>query len=200
MNKSKTRSRDTRPYFLIAAILISIPSLLGYYRGHTGKLLIATNKLDGDPFFQKTVIYIFEHTFWGAKGIVINQPMINIAPSDFGVDESYATLYKGGPVGFPLVKVAAFERPRAASKWTTQPLSVFNYKRLNKDRLPDFTHNNYLNVFVGASGWRSGQLEDEIARGIWTVSSCDITILKETVPYANMWPHLSEKKQKNICE
>ena len=200
MSNSKTKIRNARPYFLVAAVLIAIPNLLGYYRGHTGKLLIATHKIDNDLFFKHTVIYIFDHSFWGAKGIILNRPMNNVKPENFGVSEDYAIIYEGGPVGYPLVKAAALEHPKAASKWTTQPLYVFNYKILNKDSLPRVTNGKPLNVYVGVAGWHRGQLESEIKRGIWQVSECDITILEGHVAYENMWAHFDEKKQKNICE
>lgn len=185
----------------MAAILIAIPSLLGYYRGHTGKLLIATEKLNNDQFFKQTVIYIFDHSILGAKGIILNRPMSNVKPENFGVTEEYAVLHEGGPVGYPLVKAAALERPRTASKWTTQPLSIYNYKTLNKAALHKFLdEGNPLHIYIGASGWGRGQLESEIERGIWHVSECDVTALKDRIPYENMWSYFNENKQKNFCE
>ena len=188
-----------RPYFLIAAIFIATPTLLSLYNGHTGKLLVATQKLDDDPFFYQTVIYIFDHSFWGAKGIIINQPMKSKSPEKFGIHFKNAHLHNGGPVAFPSLKTVALTRPKQSSRWKTQPLTVVDYKGFDKI-YPSYANDNAdLDIFIGYSGWSIGQLENEIKNGVWTVLDCDISKLHQNIQNSELWKTLSKNDKKNVC-
>jgi putative transcriptional regulator len=72
---------------------------------YKGKLLIATPALDRDPYFIKSVVYIYEETPHEVLGIVLNKPTDLKVFQLFGKQtaESYSgaydyTVYKGGPV------------------------------------------------------------------------------------------------------
>lgn len=185
---------------MIAAIMIALPNLLNLYSGHTGRLLIANKELNSDRFFSQTVIYIFDHSFWGAKGIIINKPMLTKEPQKFGINHENATLFNGGPVAFPTLKTVALNKPKTASRWGVQPLTVTDYKGIEK-RFPSYVSNNQnpLNVYIGYAGWDVGQLENEIQRGLWLVLDCDINDIKKNTPKEKLWEYFSQKDKKNLC-
>ncbi len=184
---------------MIAAIMIAVPSLLNLYNGHTGRLLIANKELNSDRFFGQTVIYIFDHSFWGAKGIIINKPMLTKEPEKFGINHENAVLFNGGPVAFPSLKTVALNRPKTASRWGVQPLTVIDYKGFEK-RFPSYDDKNApLNVYIGYAGWDVGQLENEIQRGLWTVFECNINDIDPTVTKDGLWEYFRKKDKKNLC-
>tara|TARA_R110001592_G_scaffold16881_5_gene71452 strand:- start:11303 stop:11905 length:603 start_codon:yes stop_codon:yes gene_type:complete len=188
-----------RPYFFVAAIMIALPSLLSLYGGQTGRLLVATQKMKGDPFFEQKVIYIFDHSFWGARGIIVNQPFENQSPEKFSVPYKNAHFYNAGPVHFPSLITVALSRPKKASRWRIQPLTIVDYKGF-EHRFPSYAKEDApLDFYVGYSGWDMGQLETEIKNGMWNIVDCNIKSLRDTVPSAELWSYLSQNEQKNIC-
>ena len=200
MQANNKATNRLRLYFMIAAILIAVPSVVKLYSGHTGKLLVATDNMRGDPFFYQKVIYVFDHSLWGAKGIIINQPLKNKDPEKFGVHHRRSNLYNGGPVAYPTLKTIALKRPKAASRWRIQPLTVVDYKGFERF-FPSYADKNAeLDVYLGYSGWDFGKLENEIKNGMWVVVDCNISKLNTDVSNSELWEYLSNKDEKNICQ
>lgn len=58
---------------LLAAFFILLPTMLGFYHGDRHKYIVASSMLD-DPAFKDTVIYLFDHQWYQARGLVLNVP------------------------------------------------------------------------------------------------------------------------------
>jgi len=185
-----------RPYFILAALLIATPNLLSLYIGNTGKLLVATDKMKNDPFFKQKVVYVLGNDVWGARGIVINNPIVNSSPEKYNIHHKNANIYNGGPVAYPSLKVAALNKIRATSRWRTQPLTVVSYKGIEQSYPLYSDEEANLDVYVGYTGWSMGQLEREIKSGVWEVVDCNIINLRARLDISEIWQYLNEK---NTC-
>ncbi len=169
----------------MAAVLISFPILSDFYVGHTGKILVATKSINHDQNFAKTVIYIFDHSLWGARGIVINRPIKN--KNDFFKDTTPHPAFKGGPVFFPDLRIVAINEPKAAGRWRLQDLFIFDYRAIDEILTPEQQkERDDIRIYVGVAGWSFGQLEREIKMGAWDVQDFESYYL--TVP--NLWEKL----------
>jgi putative transcriptional regulator len=172
-------------YFLLAAIFISRPVISDFYVGHTGKVLVASSRLSSDPNFKNTVIYIFDHSIWGAKGIILNKPIEN--KNDFFKDDTSFPAYKGGPVFFPNLRVAAIVHSKAVGRWRTQDLFVFDYRGIDEIlSQKQQTERDDIRIYVGITGWGFNQLEKELKMGLWDVVDFDSTYLESP----NLWDKL----------
>jgi putative transcriptional regulator len=136
-----------------------------------GKLLLAGPLLK-DPNFDRSVVFITEHTDEGAMGIVLNrrsETAVDEAVPDLAwVADADDRIYVGGPVAPDGVIVLA--------EWADPSLAVV----LIEDDLGfvpgDADDTGALaaavrraRVYAGHAGWGPGQLEAEIAEESWIV-------------------------------
>lgn len=136
-----------------------------------GKLLVATPPLT-DPNFDRTVIYMLEHTEDGAVGVVLNRPLDEPPPPELyawtDLLSDPATLFSGGPVDdTALIALARLHGPIAGA-WSqvTDGLGSIDLM-LDPDEVAEGVL--ALRVFRGYSGWGELQLEAELAEGAWMV-------------------------------
>lgn len=140
----------------------------------SGQLLVATPVINSGPF-QKSVIYIFNHSAEGAMGLIINQPLelVNYGallegmnlPKDSEARE--IPVHFGGPV----------ERTRGFVIHSTDYFRDFSLVRSNELAvtassaiLSDIVTGNgpkQAALIVGYAGWSAGQLEAEIEQNSW---------------------------------
>ena len=130
-----------------------------------GALLVAAPPLD-DPNFDRTVIFIIEHSAAGALGLVINrpaaEPLLHTLPDplrawiDLLGPEPH--LYHGGPV-----------QPEAIIGLGRQPDGIVTPVDLSGD--PASHDVDRVRLFRGYSGWSPGQLDGELREAAWVV--CD---------------------------
>jgi len=153
----------------------------------TNQFLIAMPSM-ADPNFDRTVVYVCEHSDRGAMGIVINRPTeltlsrlfdkidlrLEIAPWR---DEP--VLY-GGPVqterGFVL-------HAPAGNYGSTLNVAEDIGLTTSKDVLEAVAGGNgpeRLLVTLGYAGWGAGQLEHELSRNGWLTVAADSKIIFET--------------------
>ena len=125
-----------------------------------GQLLVALPVLR-DANFDRTVVFVLEHSSEGAVGVVLNRP------SPLGVAEpllEWAALaaeppvvFIGGPVG-PSDAIGLAENRE-------------HLRTIDLQAGPEALDEpvDRMRVFAGYAGWGAGQLEDEIAAGAWLV-------------------------------
>ena len=149
-----------------------------------GHLLVASEKM-GDPRFQKTVIYMIEHSRDGAMGLIINVPM-GVVPAAklfnrLGLDgdgvEGEIEVYFGGPVepdrGFllhstdVLLRGSVLVDERVAL--SAHPKLLLAIARGDGPAQSVFT--------LGYAGWGPSQLESELARDDWFVIPADMSLV-----------------------
>jgi putative transcriptional regulator len=158
----------------------------------TNQFLIAMPGM-GDSTFAGSVIYMCEHTENGALGLVINKPVDiklknlfeKVELSLTREDIADAPVYFGGPVqterGFVL-----HERLTEDGSPYSSTLSIAGGAldmTTSKDVLEALAEGagpKKLLVTLGYSGWRAGQLEEEIGRNGWLTVDADPQIIFDT--------------------
>ncbi len=144
----------------------------------SNQFLIAMPHLD-DPWFNRTVTYLWRHNEEGALGIVINKPSkLRLAElfDDLGIDHSSRNkdiefhqqlVMTGGPVE----KNKGFILHSSEKEWEyTIPINPELSITMSKDILVAIANaegpHRYL-VALGCAGWDAGQLDEEITSNAW---------------------------------
>ncbi len=136
-----------------------------------GKILIAEPFLN-DPHFKRSIVLLTEHNKEGSVGFVLNKP-VDMAVSDILEDfpELDVSISMGGPVSTNTVHYIH-----------TLGNAIPNSVRVMKDIYwgGDFEavkslakagalNRKQIRFFLGYSGWKPNQLEDELAQNAWAV-------------------------------
>lgn len=160
-----------RPGVLRAPDILDGKRSQGYL---AGQLLVATPVIESG-YFHKSVIYIFDHSAEGARGLVINQPaevahlgaLLHNDTLSQEDAEREIPVYFGGPVerirGFVL---HSSDYVRDFTLAVGGEIAVTASSLILEDILAGRGPRNAALV-VGYAGWGAGQLEQEIAQNGW---------------------------------
>jgi putative transcriptional regulator len=137
-----------------------------------GKLLVAAPAL-GDPNFDRTVIFVLEHTDDGALGLVLNRrsaaSVEETLPRWTELAAPPPDVFVGGPVdpqaAICLATVHAGTDPEGWQRLSGE-LGVLD---LDADPALLAASLTGLRIFAGYAGWSGGQLDGELAAGGWYV-------------------------------
>lgn len=158
-----------------------------------GKFLVANRNLV-DPRFQETVVLLIDYSAEGADGLIINRPtklpLAELLPAVPGLRERADVVYYGGPVEGHrmLMLIRSGERPEESSR-------VFGnvYVSANKNTLERMIGSRktekQMRVYAGYAGWMPQQLDREIRRGDWLITSADEGSIFEKKP-SEIWREL----------
>ena len=152
------------------------------------KLLVATPPLT-DPNFDRTVVYMLEHTSDGAVGVVLNRPTDEEAPGELHswthLMSPPATLFSGGPVDTSaLIALARLTGP-VDDSWSEVAEGLGSIDlTLDPYEVAEGVH--ALRVFRGYSGWGAQQLDEELAEGAWMVLDAELADVFCMAP-ADLW-------------
>ena len=139
-----------------------------------GRLLVAAESM-GDPRFQKTVIYMVEHSAGGAMGLIVNRPygampmarlFEHLELETPGVAREIEVYY-GGPVeperGFLLHSAeVVIEGSIVVGEGVAMTAEAEMMHKIARGEGPE------RSLFaLGYSGWGPSQLEAEFARDDW---------------------------------
>jgi len=170
------------------------------YSSTRGMLLVATPPLD-DPNFDRSVIYVMEHSAEGAVGLVLNRPTQETAID--GLDlwmelaTSPAVVYDGGPVQpDALIALAELQGPREDA-WSAV-LDDLGSVDLARDPVDVADHVGRVRVFRGYAGWASGQLDGELAAGAWMVFSANRDDVFNESP-ENLWRDVLRRQRGRVA-
>ena len=130
-----------------------------------GKLLVASPYFRG-PVFARRVILILQHSEQGAIGVVLNHP------ARVPVEQLWqrvsrqpcpvtGTVNLGGPVPEGLVVL----------QWADADVLSGRTKQWLDIRRGPSSPGARLRLYAGHARWSPGQLEHEVARGIWLVGT-----------------------------
>jgi putative transcriptional regulator len=137
----------------------------------TGKLLVATTQ-SHDPDFARSVIVLIHYDSQSAIGLMLNKPasvpVSEVLPEAKGRP---ATIYAGGPV---MIGVRALVR--------TNSTPYFSVVTKKAELLKLLSGSAPFRLYAGYTGWTAGQLQSEVARGLWKVLPPDASTL---------WPGLT---------
>jgi putative transcriptional regulator len=140
-----------------------------------GSLLVANAELQ-DAAFSETVVLVLRHDDVGTVGLIVNRPTSlatgTVFPELAEALTSYkGRLYRGGPAQplRPLALVQGLaavvvQGPEIVDKifLSVDPAELGNIVRVAKDETS-------LRIFAGHVEWAPGQIETEVAQGIWRV-------------------------------
>ena len=148
-----------------------------------------------DPYFGKAVIYICEHTKDGAMGLVINRPFMEpdlkklfteIYEDNENILKIVPTVHFGGPVMIERgIVLHSTDHTVSESVKIADTIAMTSHK----DILGDISKKKgpkSFKLFLGHSGWGSGQLEKEIERGDWLLQNTTPDFIFD-VPEKYMW-------------
>lgn len=151
----------------------------------SGVMLIST-PFYNDAFFNRTVVLILDYSEKGASGLIINKlshyTVQKVYPS-WHVD---ALLSVGGPVlGEEVFTLHTFADPERFSQ-----VQEGLYAGMDPVLLALIEHHAVgtlkYRFFAGYSGWSEGQLDEEVAQGMWVVSPF-VPQLVFDVPAPKVW-------------
>lgn len=145
----------------------------------TGKLLIAMPGM-GDPRFDRSVIFICEHSPKGAMGLIVNKPIPDLPFPKLleqldiavGPGARQIRVHFGGPVengrGFVLHSASypGSEGTLRVDDRFAMTATLDVLEDISAGEGPD-----QALLALGYAGWGPGQLEDEIAQNGWL--TCD---------------------------
>lgn len=168
----------------------------------TASLLIAMPQLQ-DPNFERTVMMIVQHDDEGTFGLVLNRPVDMSARElcaaldmHWGGDPE-APLHWGGPVqpqtGWMLfahtdVSAASVDEEVEADS-TALCDGIFFAGSLNVLRTVAEDPPGDVRLFLGYAGWGPGQLEGEMAQGVWLTAPTSREAVFDVEP-DSMWDYV----------
>jgi putative transcriptional regulator len=168
-----------------------------------GQLLVAAPSMD-DPYFERTVILIVQHSPSGSLGIVINKPIgetsiaslfeaLNQKGGDVAGD---VRVFSGGPVqpevGF-VVHSPDYRRPETVA--VNDRLSMTSSLDILRDIAAKKGPAKILVAF-GYTGWGPDQLEREIKVHAWGIAEADPALIFDE-DRDKVWDHAWEHRTQN---
>jgi putative transcriptional regulator len=161
-----------------------------------GKLLVASPSVV-DPLFARSVCLVMQHDATGAIGLLLNRPL-QAGPSELwnllaGSTNSASRIpsassrcvHFGGPMSGPVVAL------HDGRQWAEAEPTSGVYVAAQKSNLQHVVSPGaaqHVRLIIGHAAWQSGQLEAEIAAGIWyplPATADRVFAADET-----MWPRL----------
>ena len=160
-----------------------------------GKLLVATELVRGDLFYQ-SVVLLLHCDENGALGIVVNRPTV-IDPEQIFADVDEIAgyngiIYWGGPVQMNSLRaLVRTDTPPEDAQLIIDSVHQLPIDDSLSDAPADLAS---LRFFVGYAGWAAGQLDREMERGSWhVVQASDEHVFAED-PLA-LWKQLTPPRQ-----
>lgn len=139
-----------------------------------GMLLLAAPALK-DPNFDRTVVFIAEHSEDGAMGLILNRPsgapVVEAIPDlEWVADSGAEHVFVGGPVApNGVIVLAEWEDASQAVVLVDDDLGFVPGDAEDTDALAAAVRRG--RVYAGHAGWGPGQLEDELEEEAWIVES-----------------------------
>jgi putative transcriptional regulator len=182
-----------RPGVVAAAIVallltaaLPAPTALPQRASLAGQLLVAAPSM-GDPRFYQTVIMLVRHDRTGAMGIVVNRPLqerplaalLEALGERADAAAGNVRIFAGGPVqpelGFVLHSA---EYRRAETLEIDGHVAMTSSREILRDIAANRGPKQSLVAF-GYAGWAPGQLEGELAQGVWFTAPADAKLIFE---------------------
>lgn len=146
-----------------------------------GKYLIS-EPLMNDGIFGRSVILITEHGDMGTIGYVLNKPSGFIISQLLPMFKNFLSqVYIGGPIATNTVHFI-YKSDKPISKSTQIEKNLYwggDINELFEQMTSNKLSESDVRFFVGYSGWKKNQLENELNKGYWIVSHLPIDQLFE---------------------
>ncbi len=187
---------------VLAAFFILLPTVLGFYHGVQGRIVIADPEMS-DQNFSKTVLYMFDHQWYSAKALVVNRGYKDIENIPAYLRGRHFPVYWGGPVED---KDRVFILDLIPEEWDIPIVLKFDeIVKENPDILQQVEKNpERYRVFVGYTGWGFLQFETEKESGGWKVAPYLSFIFDNKLSPNDLWDEVlkysDDKKKPHILE
>lgn len=142
-----------------------------------GCLLLASPLyfLDGQQYFRNAVILIFHHGPQGSAGLIVNRPteyqLSEVTSSGLGLEFNACRLYLGGDVGPSSAHVLHGVHGIQDSIQVLPGLYLGGFEGVKEALSQGVVAPEDLKILTRYCGWGPGQLESEIAKGVWYVAA-----------------------------
>uniref|UniRef100_A0ACD5XG22 Uncharacterized protein n=1 Tax=Avena sativa TaxID=4498 RepID=A0ACD5XG22_AVESA len=161
----------------------------------SGCVLVATQELDGNGTFERTVILLLKlgsrDAYDGPFGVILNRPlytkMKHVNPSfrDQATPFSDCSLFFGGPVDMSVFLMRTNEGRPIKGFEEVAPGICFGF-RTDLQKAGHLMKNGAVNpedlkFYVGYSAWDHDQLLSEIDTGYWVVTSCSSGLITDAL-------------------
>ncbi len=140
-----------------------------------GRILIS-DPFEGDEYFERSVVYLCEHSKEGSFGFVLNNLVdINIQELNPDFPEITIPMSLGGPVETEsLYFLHTIGHELNESIELQKGIYIGgDFDQLAKIVKEEQFTNHQIRFFLGYSGWEAKQLDEEIADHVWIVSEID---------------------------
>ena len=140
-----------------------------------GRILIS-DPFVGDEYFERSVVYLCEHSKEGSFGFVLNNLVdVNIDELNPNFPAITVPMAIGGPVETEsLYFLHTLGHDLNESIELQKGIFIGgDFEQLATLVSEEHFKNNSIRFFLGYSGWESKQLEEEIADHVWVVAEID---------------------------
>jgi len=169
----------------------------------TGKLLVATPQTGGD-IFRRSVVLVLQHDEEGAQGVVLNRPLQAPVSAVLPPWQDYVTdppiVFQGGPVALD----SALGLVTVPGDNEEEPMGVrllfggLGLVDLDIPPLVVMPEVAGLRIFAGYAGWSAGQLQAEIAEGMWHVLGADYSDVFGASPL-DLWRTVLRRQKSEVA-
>lgn len=188
---AERRSVIRNLFALLLLIAISWPATGDDAKPLTAILLIARGELP-DPNFNGATVLVMNDIANGPFGIIVNRPtkvtVSQLFPDIRGGGHGDDNVYFGGPVELETVSfLFRADAPPEHGVEVVDGLYLSRDLELLHDLLQKPPAKATLRIFIGYAGWAADQLENEIARGDWTLAPATAATIFDANP-EHPWP------------
>jgi putative transcriptional regulator len=166
-----------------------------------GEVLIASDKLADPNFAESVVLIVDQGGDGGTLGLIVNResevPLSKLFPNLKG--GSPDRVFQGGPVspdvGLALLRVSS--KPEKSTR-ITEDVYFSGSKDLIEKSVRTHTPSSKFRLYLGYTGWASGQLEAEMAAGAWSIARGGPKVIFDSDP-DSLWVRLSKEPRTQIA-
>lgn len=162
---------------LLLVLSLAMPACAQDAKSLTTILLVARDELP-DPNFKRSRVLVMNNIGPAPAGVIINRPTKITVARVFPDMEKLARfddrIYFGGPVELGVLSfIFRADKPPENATRVVDDVFISTDRDLLHELLSRDAPMRDLRIFMGYSGWSSGQLEDEIGRGDWKIERAD---------------------------
>lgn len=160
-----------------------------------GRVLLSDPFL-GDEYFERSVVYLCEHSSEGSFGFVLNN-FIDVPLQQ--LNENFPDLVSKVSIGGPVEKETMYFIHSMKDE-LNESISIDNgvyiggdFDQLYNVIQAEHLEQNKIRFFLGYSGWDAGQLANEIKENAWIVSTVESPEEIMNVNEPDLWKYFMNK-------
>jgi putative transcriptional regulator len=160
-----------------------------------GRILIS-DPFEGDDFFERSVVYLCEHSEEGSFGFVLNNLVeINLKELNQFFPSIEISLSTGGPVETESIFFlhTRGDEFNLSTKISEGIYIGGDFQQLYESITKEHIQKNEIRFFLGYSGWSAGQLEEEIKQNAWIVAEIKNASEIMEIHQPDTWKYFMEK-------